>query len=638
MATAKKTSATKSAKSALVPAVGSAYVFVKYEKAPKDPILTDGEFVEVYAEETTKGGRLAYSVKAIDPTGDPANPRVEQVYATEMRAASEEEQGEIATLIAQMSGEDAGEDLDALAEAADAADGPAQERLTLLCAEAGIDSMQYGTWVEVVAALRELQGDEEEPLDYDALAEAADGGDPEAEAKLTELCNASGIDTNSKPTWAELAADLAANDPAAGEDEVDLPATAAAADAGDADSTAYLTELCTANGVDVNSAPTWVELIAANFAEAEAEAAPEPEPEPEPAPAPAAKKAAAAKVPAAPAAAKKSALPTPKGTPAAKKAAAPAAKKAAGGSKLNITANMQKLLGECGNDVLAAMQMVEEKANLDKLELGGLIALGFSTKAHLKEVEPDVFPEGHEQEGQPNPNAGKPVYEDSAKGYYAWVAANLDTEERTARDYARCYTTFVHSLKYSPESLAPLGMSRLREIVPQAKQIAKLGEVDTTDENGAAIKAPALQVFMQECAGMQVRDVIAKVRTFKNGEAAALPGAGGPAQTVAMLNFRYMGGKAEFMRTCLAQALAKLPEAQRNQDNAGFLIYSEWASGQGITVPVFQEAPPAAKKAATKTAAPAPGAAKKAATKQAAPAPAPAPAAKKAATKKAVAK
>lgn len=64
----------------------------------------------------------------------------------------------------------------------------------------------------------------EEEVDLAALGEAAEGGDEDANAKLTELCEAAGIDPNAIDTWANVAIALAAANGGEG-DGGDEPAT-----------------------------------------------------------------------------------------------------------------------------------------------------------------------------------------------------------------------------------------------------------------------------------------------------------------------------------------------------------------------------------------------------------------------------
>ncbi len=69
-------------------------------------------------------------------------------------------------------GDGDGDDLDALAEAADADDEDAQGKITDLAEAAGVDPDEYETWVEVVAAINESGGEEEEEaevLDYESM-------------------------------------------------------------------------------------------------------------------------------------------------------------------------------------------------------------------------------------------------------------------------------------------------------------------------------------------------------------------------------------------------------------------------------------------------------------------------------------
>lgn len=102
-------------------------------------------------------------------------------------------------------------DLETLGVEADAEDTDAQETLTNLATEAGVDPDDYPTWAELAAVLAEGGGGEEEAPEEEEgptladLGEQADGDDTDAQAKLTELAEANDIDPNDYDTWAEVA-------------------------------------------------------------------------------------------------------------------------------------------------------------------------------------------------------------------------------------------------------------------------------------------------------------------------------------------------------------------------------------------------------------------------------------------------
>lgn len=107
-------------------------------------------------------------------------------------------------------------DLDALAESADGDDAEAQEQLKALAAEQNIDSDEFGTWAEVVAKMREdegegetTEGEAEESVDYAALGKKADKGDDDAISALDTAGREAGLDPDTYDSWGELATALA---------------------------------------------------------------------------------------------------------------------------------------------------------------------------------------------------------------------------------------------------------------------------------------------------------------------------------------------------------------------------------------------------------------------------------------------
>lgn len=109
-------------------------------------------------------------------------------------------------------------DLDALAEAADGNDEDAQRELQAIANAAGIDDETLAdetlTWVRVVQMIRgEEPAAEAEPEaeaeDLAALGEAAENGDGEAQARLTELGEAHySLEQMNEMTWTDLATSL----------------------------------------------------------------------------------------------------------------------------------------------------------------------------------------------------------------------------------------------------------------------------------------------------------------------------------------------------------------------------------------------------------------------------------------------
>lgn len=141
-------------------------------------------------------------------------------------------------------GEEAEESLSVLGAMADQEDEGAQDKLTELASEAGLDPDDFGTWEELAAALDEVElasdpepepGEEPEEgtadggeEDLEALAELADENeDDESIARLTELAEEAGLDPDEYGTWAELVVALggeggeAANDD--GYDDMSVP-------------------------------------------------------------------------------------------------------------------------------------------------------------------------------------------------------------------------------------------------------------------------------------------------------------------------------------------------------------------------------------------------------------------------------
>lgn len=479
---------------AFTPAIGDVIVFNEYEKAPKDPLLLNGDFVKITEIDATKKGRVRYH--GVPITGDEnGNERpAETFYIEEITAPTAEQTEEINTLLAQAApdetpeatGEES-EDIAALGETANAEGTPeaeaAQVRLTELCTENGLNSEDYADWPAVAAALA--------PEDIEALGVKADAEDAEAQARLTELAGENSVDVTAFENWAEVAGAIE-------------------------------------------------EAINGGAEEEIAE---------EQAPAPvAAKPGAKAK----PANAKK-ATTTPK---------AP---------KLSLTPTMEAVMKECGNDLLAAMQMTERKQGQNQLDLGGLIALGELQNAHQADIDPAT---------------GKPRYEATKKGYYLWVAANLETEERVARHLSKIYRVFVGKLKFEPEGLLGLGISRLREIAPIAIKLAKEDKAANAalKAAGKAEDSSHLESFLQEAATLTVKDTVAKVRGYKaatSAHPAGTPG-GVPKTKIATLTFHVFEDKAAFMKTCLDAAMTDLPDAEKNADNAIMRIFAEYAAGAGI--------------------------------------------------------
>jgi hypothetical protein len=102
-------------------------------------------------------------------------------------------------------------DTDALAKLADNEDEKAQERLTELAQEAGIDPTDaaYENWTMVAEALNNAGDESEDPA---ALAELADGGDSDAVDKLQALADAANIDTTSYESWSAVAEALSSGE------------------------------------------------------------------------------------------------------------------------------------------------------------------------------------------------------------------------------------------------------------------------------------------------------------------------------------------------------------------------------------------------------------------------------------------
>lgn len=552
------------------PAVNDIIVFGGYEKeVPEEQaFFVEGDFLRVIEIDATKKGRKRFHLQPItaDEAGN-ARP-IATAFAEELREATAEEQEEIATLLAQSDeteGGEEGEDYATLGANADAEDGDAQARLTELATEAGLDPEAYGTWTELADALATPDDDE----DLLALGAAADDEDDEdAKNRLTELAAEHDVDTNAYQTWTEVARVL--------------------------------------NGEELE--PT----AEAGEGEAEAEA---PAPAAAPAKAPA---KAGAKAPA----------------PAAKAgAAAPAKKNAKKAStapkapKLALTPTMERMITECGNDLLKAMQTTEKEIGKNFLDLGGLIKLGEIQNLHQSDIDETT---------------GKPRWEASKKGYYQYVAAYLDTEERVARHLAKIYQVFIAKLKYEPDGLIELGISRLREIAPIA---LKLNKLDVEANKAAGVKdanadnaSKELETFLQDAAGLTVRDVVTKVRAIKAGPDAGGGtggGVGGIAdKKIVALTFRFFEDKAGFVKTCLEAAQSDLPDAEKNSENAMFRIFSEYAAGAGLPAYVAPKVKAPAAKAPVK----APAAPAKAAPAAKAPAPAAAPAPKAPAKKVAAVK
>ena len=442
---------------------------------------------------------------------------------------------------------------------------------------------------ETVATLLAQAGEgeiTEETEDYAALGSAADGGDESSAARLTEIATEAGLDPNDYESWALLAEALTPVDE-------DLDELATQADEGDEDAAARLTELCEENEVDLTpfAETTWAEVIPTLTAAMNGEEAPALEEEAPEAPAPRKTAPASAKagVPA-----KAGATPAKKAPVNSKKAtAAPKA------PKLALTESMQRVLTENNNDLLAAMQQTERQIGQNFLDLGGLIKLGEIQNAHQMVIDPAT---------------GKPQFENTKKGYYEWVKANLETDERVARHLAKIYQVFIAKLKFAPEGLLALGISKLREIAPIAIKLAKEDK-----EANAALKAAGkaedsaiLEDFLQEANGLVVRDLVAKVRAVKGIVTTEGGNAGGNlggviGGRVVTLQYRLFDDQAAFVKTVLQAAMTDLPDAEKNEDKALFRIFSEYAASAGL--PAYEAAKPKTVAKKTATAKPAPVAA-----------------------------
>lgn len=166
-------------------------------KAAFDPSTLVGKTVEVYLthETDTYNGETRTKARV-------ANwilPGTSKAAANGTKAAAEEE---------DLSEDD---DLEALGVAADEEDGAAIDRLTELAEAAGLDVDEYGTWAELAESLGEGSAEEpgeedasEEEDDLDALAEAADADDEEAQSKLYDLASEKDVDADAYDTWAEV--------------------------------------------------------------------------------------------------------------------------------------------------------------------------------------------------------------------------------------------------------------------------------------------------------------------------------------------------------------------------------------------------------------------------------------------------
>lgn len=127
----------------------------------------------------------------------------------------EDEEGEEATEGEEEDEES--EDLSSLGQAADEGDEAALERLTELAEEAELDPDEYKTWAELAEALAPEEGEEGEEdesedegesegeeEDLEALGEAAEGDDEEAQERLNELAAEYELDPDDY-SWIELA-------------------------------------------------------------------------------------------------------------------------------------------------------------------------------------------------------------------------------------------------------------------------------------------------------------------------------------------------------------------------------------------------------------------------------------------------
>lgn len=208
------------------------------------------------------------------------DPSDEEETDEEVEDNTEGEEGE-----EESAGEQSLEDLALLADSQDEA---AADTLNQAAIDAGLtqdDINGTSNWAEVVALIEEAQGagggeeaaEEEGEIDYATLGSTADEGDEEAQAQLTTLAEEAGLDPNDGDTyadWSALATAIEAGggesseegEEASDEEEIDLDALGASADAEDEEAQAKLTELAGEYGLDPNdggSYPDWSTLATA---------------------------------------------------------------------------------------------------------------------------------------------------------------------------------------------------------------------------------------------------------------------------------------------------------------------------------------------------------------------------------------
>lgn len=140
---------------------GDLAVFIGYQGLAEGEdrvIVNDDVFVkiEAKAEVGKKGFKYNVSVVSEDPEdldAEGALPQ-DQVYESELRPLEGDEEAQAAEILASLEGGEPQGDLSALGKQADGGDEDAQARLTALAGEHDIDPDQYDTWVEVADLIK----------------------------------------------------------------------------------------------------------------------------------------------------------------------------------------------------------------------------------------------------------------------------------------------------------------------------------------------------------------------------------------------------------------------------------------------------------------------------------------------------
>ena len=493
--------------------VGDVVVFKKYAEEQDDPLLVEGEYVKIVEDRgAVKGGGHKYAVEPLEKEDDDGEAREgDTVYLSEIRALKGDEIEEAETLIAQSEDSDEEEDEDEDADEEEDED------------EEDEDDSEEDDDGDEDEDSEEEDEDSDEDEDEDADEDEDEDADDEDEEDEDEE------DEDEDEESEDLDADA-------------IEALGEEADAGDQDAADKLSELAAEHDLDPNDSseyPDWSALASAiNDAIEESEEDSDEDEEEEEAP-------------------KKGKVKG--GKSSAKKTGKKAAKK----NQLQLTASVQEALEEFGEDALAAAKQIETDIESKFMTLGGVIAFGAKTNAHLSVVDKKTK---------------KPLYAKGKKGFFEWVKDNLSTEARTARHLARIYTELVAKHGVDEERLQSIGITKLREIV-------------------GVVTADNLEGLLQLCEkeGLTVRDIVTHVRNdYRSGGGSG--GGDGESKKVVKLDFRLFEDQAVTANAVLEHATKQLPEAGRNKDAAFFSILTEYANAVGFKLPKVKKSSKSAEK------------------------------------------